>query len=323
MLRTEVVDTRGLPPAERFDFWHQLVAQETAPAHISSAHLDDFVAEARVVDLGRIRMTALRYPSLYSIRPERLVRQHDAEVYQLALPTAGRSVLSQDRRQAGMEPAEFTLLDVSRPHVAVHDAVGAGLAATITVQIPHRELPIPPDRVRRLLATRIPTDAGIAALAAQYLRRIAAHPEQYHLADAPALAAVALDLISATLARQLDGEPRLPVEVRQNATRAEVTAFVERHLADRELTPAAVAAAHHLSLRALHRLFADADLGVAALIRTRRLERCRRDLANPLLADQPVQVIAARWGFADKAHFSRLFRATYGQSPRAYRSTRP
>jgi len=30
--------------------------------------------------------------------------------------------------------------------------------------------------------------------------------------------------------------------------------------------------------------------------------------------------IAARWGLADSSHFSRLFRATYGMSPREFRS---
>jgi AraC-like DNA-binding protein len=31
-------------------------------------------------------------------------------------------------------------------------------------------------------------------------------------------------------------------------------------------------------------------------------------------------LIAARWGLADSSHFSRLFRATYGMSPREFRS---
>ncbi|MEV0214766.1 helix-turn-helix domain-containing protein [Micromonospora sp. NPDC050695] len=34
-----------------------------------------------------------------------------------------------------------------------------------------------------------------------------------------------------------------------------------------------------------------------------------------------MQAIAARWGFADKAHFSRVFRAAYGTSPQAYRES--
>ncbi|GAA2788117.1 hypothetical protein GCM10010470_23340 [Saccharopolyspora taberi] len=54
-------------------------------------------------------------------------------------------------------------------------------------------------------------------------------------------------------------------------------------------------------------------------IRQRRLERCRRDLTNPHLRQRPVHAIAARWGFTDPAHFSRIFRAAYGLSPSDYR----
>ncbi|MFG1952873.1 helix-turn-helix domain-containing protein [Micromonospora sp. NPDC048830] len=101
----------------------------------------------------------------------------------------------------------------------------------------------------------------------------------------------------------------------------QVRDFIDRHLGDPDLSPQAVADAHHVALRTLHRLFADEEETVAGTIR-RRLERCRRDLTDPLLADRPVQAIAARWGFRDKAHFSRAFRAAYGTSPRAYREGR-
>ncbi|MEV8610809.1 helix-turn-helix domain-containing protein [Amycolatopsis sp. NPDC051373] len=33
----------------------------------------------------------------------------------------------------------------------------------------------------------------------------------------------------------------------------------------------------------------------------------------------PIAAIGRRWGFSDAAHFSRLFRSTYGRSPREYR----
>ena len=47
-------------------------------------------------------------------------------------------------------------------------------------------------------------------------------------------------------------------------------------------------------------------------IRRARLERCRRDLADPALARETILAVATRWGMPDAAHFSRMFRATYG-----------
>jgi AraC-like DNA-binding protein len=78
--------------------------------------------------------------------------------------------------------------------------------------------------------------------------------------------------------------------------------------------------AHHISVRALHRLFEEQDTTVTDLIRTRRLENCRRDLADPRQRQHPVRAIAARWGYPDPANFTRSFRAAYGVTPRAYRA---
>jgi len=98
-----------------------------------------------------------------------------------------------------------------------------------------------------------------------------------------------------------------------------VQAFIQQNLGDPQLSPGAIATAHHISLRSLHQLFHDEGLTVAGWIRQRRLERCRRDLTDPGLAARPVAAIAATWGFASAADFSRAFRATHGMPPAEYR----
>jgi AraC-like DNA-binding protein len=74
-----------------------------------------------------------------------------------------------------------------------------------------------------------------------------------------------------------------------------------------------------MSLRSLHQLFHDEGLTVAGWIRSRRLEGCRRDLADPSLDARPVAAVAARWGFSSAAEFSRAFRAAHGMPPAEYR----
>lgn len=74
-----------------------------------------------------------------------------------------------------------------------------------------------------------------------------------------------------------------------------------------------------MSLRALHALFEHHEATVSGWIRHRRLERSRRDLADPAQRDVPVSAVATRWGLVNHAHFSRAFRAAYGLSPVDYR----
>nr|WP_233518294.1 helix-turn-helix transcriptional regulator [Streptomyces corynorhini] len=80
-------------------------------------------------------------------------------------------------------------------------------------------------------------------------------------------------------------------------------------------TARTVAAAHHISVSYLHRLFRDQDTTVAALLRQVRLEGARADLTDPALRDMSVHLIAARWGFASRSAFTRAFHAAYGMAP--------
>jgi len=114
--------------------------------------------------------------------------------------------------------------------------------------------------------------------------------------------------------------PAVPAESRRNAMMLRIDAFIEHHLGDPSLSPGMIAAAHHISVRMLHKLYEAEDQPIAASIRQRRLERCRQDLLDPGLGNRSVGAIGARWGFRDAAAFSRAFRAAYGVPPGEYRA---
>lgn len=126
-----------------------------------------------------------------------------------------------------------------------------------------------------------------------------------------------MDLLAAALAAQLHDEPR---GSGPEALLADVYAYVDEHLGEPDLSPARIAAAQHVSLRRLHTLFEGQDTTVSAWIRQRRLDRCRRDLLDPAQRSRPAHAIAARWGLPNAAHFTRLFKATYGLPPARYRT---
>ncbi|MEH0843494.1 helix-turn-helix domain-containing protein [Micromonospora sp. CPCC 205711] len=314
-----MLDTALVPEADRFDRWMDFAVGDN-PMSIAVDADGPFDAFAQLIDLGGVHLTSFRYPTLRLKRTARQIRQADPGLFQLALPIAGFSAISQARNTASIERTGFTFFDTSRPYEAEHRAGDARPTSTICLNIPHHLLPLPAATVNRLLATAMPADRGMGVLLAQFLRQVVGHPDQYGPDDVAQLGRTGLDLVSAILARHADAERELTPDTRHRATRLRIEAFIERHLADPALDPRAVAAAHHVSLRTLHRLFADDDETVAQSIRRRRLERCRRDLRNPLLAGQPIQVVAARWGFPDPAHFSRSFRAAYGVSARDYRA---
>ncbi|SCF25260.1 AraC-like ligand-binding domain-containing protein [Micromonospora chokoriensis] len=323
MLPRDTIDTTVLPPAERFGMWLDLVARTSAPLRIRSAHSDDFAARADFIDLSPVQLVQYEYPSLDATRGRKQVRQSDPELYILALTTGGVGTSSQDGHRSEIQAGEFTFYDASRPHDVCHHATEPerDQATSIITMIPHAALPLPPQRMAALYGGRMSGSEGIGALLAQFLVQVTGHPEQYHAADASRLGAIGLDLATTMLGRHLVAEDAVPAEVRRRALLAQVQAYVHRHLGDATLNPGVVADAHHISVRSLHRLFEAEESTVASYIRDLRLTRCRRDLSDPALRNQPVQTIAARWGFPDKAHFSRAFRAAYGVSPQEHRDT--
>ena len=127
------------------------------------------------------------------------------------------------------------------------------------------------------------------------------------------------DLVTVFLAHHLDAADAVSPESRQQALMVGIHSFIEHHLGDPQLSPAVVAAADHISVRYLHRLFQQQGSTVSGQIRQRRLERCRRDLAEPALSALPVHAVGARWGFRHAADFSRAFRVAYGMPPGEYR----
>ncbi len=114
------------------------------------------------------------------------------------------------------------------------------------------------------------------------------------------------------------GPPADPAAARRSLLLT-VCAWIDRNLGEPGLDPEAIARANHISVRYLHRLFHDQGTSVARWVRESRLDHCRRDLEDPALAERGVLAVARRWGFADAAHFSKIFKAAYGAPPAQYR----
>ena len=94
---------------------------------------------------------------------------------------------------------------------------------------------------------------------------------------------------------------------------------IETMLSDPDISLAYVAKVNKISTRYLQKLFAGENTSFSYYLRSRRLERCRADLRNPVHSQLSISEICFRWGFNGSAHFSRVFRTMYSVCPREYR----
>jgi transcriptional regulator GlxA family with amidase domain len=100
----------------------------------------------------------------------------------------------------------------------------------------------------------------------------------------------------------------------------EVKRFIRGNLSDPELSVEAVAQANYLSVRSVHKLFAEIGETPAAWVREQRLREAKRILSDPACG-LSITEIAQRCGFSSIAQFSHIFRQTTGLTPTAYRES--
>ncbi|MER7667258.1 helix-turn-helix domain-containing protein [Kitasatospora sp. NPDC096128] len=315
----------GLSAKERFDFWRDALGR-TRECEATSAHADSFEAELRWSELGPVAMFWTSFRSARFVRDERMVRRSDRqELYHLTLLTSGTQALGRGRDQRDRSgPGELSLMDNTTPYDVRVFGTGPqdARAAGVGIDIPQSLLPVPGRLVGELLGRRLPANEGPGALLAEFLLGLDRQAHTLRPAEAARLGTVVVDLVAAWVARELDAVPVLPQEAQRRALMESVRGFIRHNLHDPDLTPATVAAAHHISLSHLHHLFTRHSGGetIAASIRRQRLQRAHRDLADPALRGALIHVVAAACGMPRASEFSRAFKAAYGISPREHRS---
>ena len=165
---------------------------------------------------------------------------------------------------------------------------------------------------RGLLATRLPPadfDECVEHLDA--IRRLRLRPQPLHRGDLIARLTLALGCVARTLAVTSHPGPAHPVVL-----------AAMRRMEERPAHPwtlAELAGAQHLAPGSLVRLFKSATgLPPMAFLSRLRVELAAERLLH---TDQPVNVIAESVGWPDQNYFARRFRAHYGLSASAYRSS--
>jgi AraC-like DNA-binding protein len=314
LIRTDYVSA-----ADRVDFFRELTAATWVPMECRT-ELGDYWGEFRVSGLGAMQVVVMDIMPITVRRTPLLISQADPDLLKMVLVCGGNPcVVAQDGRQARLSAAEFAIYDTRRPYEVACGISGERPTQMMTFMFPPSLLPLSRNRLEQLAAVRFPASAGLGDLTSQFLLQLARNVDHYSPAEAARLSAAALEVLATRLAHELDVRGWGTREARRHALFTTVQAFIQRHLGDPRLSPAMIAAAHHMSLRSLQQLFHDEGLTVAGSIRQRRLERCRHDLSDPALAARPVAAIAARWGFSSPGDFSRAFRAVHGLPPAEYR----
>ncbi|MGV9251130.1 helix-turn-helix transcriptional regulator [Streptomyces sp. NPDC003697] len=291
------------------------------------------------IDAGPVRLSLLNLPAPPAGRQmgDRYTSGPPL-TWHLVFAPCGPLVLGRDQRLVRLESGSVVLWEATEPlRLCAATSAGSRPVRALVLHLPEAALPLPGDVLRNVAGRPASSGSGPAALLASFVLGLATHAPSAEDRHTAWLGTAAVNLATAFL----DSQTALLQDGRTEAGPAEplpvcphpappatdlllrgIKTYIEHHLHDFDLSLTSIAAANHISLRYLHRLFQRDGRTVGAFLRERRLEHCRADLSDPAKAQRSVCEIARRWGFRDPAVFNRTFKSVYGVTPGAYRRQR-
>lgn len=306
----KVWSTADVHPRDRVAYW---IDQIGDACHVDSEPQRGarFFGEAAFDDLAGVLQVGKGAASAQVIkRSARQIARSNAGYFRVTVLTSGRSMISQDGRDAVLGPGDFALLDRMRPYQQTFDSDFSQI-----MLMTRRDLLLPRIGAAELFtATRIDGTTNFGGLLSPLLQQLPSHVAAMPDDARKRVAENVLDLVATAFLVQ---DERAQISAGMTLTRAKF--WIETHLG-RDLSAARIAAECGITVRHLNRLFAREGTSLMHYVWERRLARCRRDLTDPTMAHRAIGEIAIAAGFKDLSHFSHAYRARYGRTARDERA---
>lgn len=300
------ISTRAVRGAERAEFWVDHVARALVCIECSGKSSEEIDATLRKRDLGLFSACDIVANRHAVVRTPHSIHMDQRDAVFICLMHEGLGYTFQDVDCMQHAPGDIVLYDTSVPY---GHGFPADMAMTV-LDVPRDvfETHVGPWRYRGLV--KLDRSDGMTAWAAQQMYALLAQPQEPE--PQTQHAAKILELVQSMLHLN-DAGASITKSTVHTLRRAK--AFIESHLADDDLDCHSVSRAINLSPRQLARVFEIEGTPITRFIFARRLERCRADLRDRSLKHLTVSEIAFRWGFNNSAHFSRSYRARFGETP--------
>jgi AraC-like DNA-binding protein len=309
-----LLSTSHVPVAERAAYWIDMICDVFVQLDCSNTS-DRFHGEITDQRLGTLRLSRVDSNRQLVQRSARQLARSDEDCFLLSLQLKGHGRVVQDGRAALLAPGDFALYDSTRRYTLAFDDEFSQLV----LKTPRTLFKDRLARAEDCTALAVSGSSGMGRVAADLLRTVAREAPTLHPHEIERMADALIDVFAVAFGQS----PVVhPVSRRSHgaAQLLRVKLYIDDHLRDPDLTPERVARAHGISTRYLSKLFETAGTSVGRFIWEQRLTRIECDLRSAACATQSISEIAFGWGFNDMSHFSRSFRARYGDCPRSYRS---
>jgi AraC-like DNA-binding protein len=310
-----VLTTTEIPGRKRAQFWQDAVCDTFVELDCQVRPDRPFFGELATTQCDGLHFSNVRSEGQIVKRTRTRIRRAREEVMLISLQVSGIGVIAQDGREARLEPGDFACYDSTRPYTLRFNAEFEQLVLHMPRDAMVRRI----GRTETWTARRVEAASPVGSLVLPFVRRTAAIVSDVAPATASRLSETCLSLVTAALGERL-GDGVSGQSSGRTALTFRAKAVIESNLHDHGLNTEKIAALLFISPRYLQDLFHAEQTTVSDWIWKRRLEKSRRDLADPMRAYDSIAQIALACGFTDFGHFSRRFKDAFGVPPREYRA---
>jgi AraC-like DNA-binding protein len=296
------------------DEWRDALARNFNGLVPALAARDDVPARGWLAgaQLGEVAAFHVAGTSQVLARSPARARKQPSDLLKVCIQRAGTATISQDGREVLLAPGAMAIYDIDRPYTIALD----GDWRCSVIAFPRSAFVASKHFIDAVICRSTSVAQGPGSVLAPLVASAVNGDAAGGSTSDVLMGHASLDLLRAALAAV-----RLPE--RPDAVVLAIDAYIRRHLADAGLSHAAVAAAHHMSERTLHRLFEASGQSVTDLIRAYRLDGIMADLRSASSASDTINQVAARWGMHDMPHLTRAFRARFAMTPTQARQLGP
>lgn len=299
-------DTNRLRDNQRLDHWRQAVNHAFTRLEILPQRSAKVDCQVSWQDVGHSRIVHVRGTPQVVCRTDEQIDTDALAHIILMFHHLGYATLVHQGRSVHLSPGAVVAMDTRSPYQLVFHGPFEQRIFRFPAQMVCGER-----SSDSFAATLLPSGYASQVLLAG-LNYAESAPSLPNGAEKPLI-----DLARLALLQNFNLSEQTPAQ-RLNSVRS----YIDAHLDDPVLSSSNVARALGLSLRSMQKLFAQENDQASAYILRQRLHRVQEQLAAPELRHLSIWHIAARWGFNDASHFSRLFKQHVGMTPRSYRLTR-
>jgi AraC-like DNA-binding protein len=306
---SQLFSTELLAPSDRIDAWQWNAQQICGDCRIRLPKCS-FHGSIEIRHVGGLPLTRFSSSPLSFWKEPLDTADTEKRSCIVITQLAGMRRYQQNAQDVLLKPGDSTLIDTARPWSSSCGTDCVRLYLRVPRWMMEKRL-----QMRKIpIARRIWGGSGMGCSLFRLSQCL--YDEAKRMQDDQV--AIALDAYFEILAACIRGdESRVQPGSRLSGR---ILQFIDTHASEPTLGPVEIASTMGISVRHLHRLFAVTGKTLGEHIRSRRLEQCRKDLADPRFREKTITEIAFCCGFSDAAHFSHSFRRHFGVSPRAFRS---